>query len=663
MIRRIADGLKINNNLPDYLLLLVALLAGWGAIVYYLYALNWTGIIISLILAGGSFALLHRSLLVKNRRAELATTQKNNWSGPLIYAVIFIILLALLGHDRSAQALVSPWQVVSAHFFWVYALASLLLVFIIVQQKIKTGIKIILISGHYLISLSVAVIIYKIGYGFDPFIHQATMELIAAKGLVLPKPPYYLGEYSLLVIISKISGLSLYWLNKILVPGLTAVLLPWSVYQFFMANQGSTGQPPVQDEADSQTTILLTSLFILGLTFAPFILTTPQNLSYLFLILTVLAAGRYQMPGVIILALTTTAIHPLTGLPALALIAWLIYKKYQTSLSLTRQKIIKTSIWLFTALSLPLALLLSGLNNVKTIGGGWSHLFQPLIALIANPNSAGQENWILNFVYFWGYNYNLLIIILIIAVLTAYCRRSPQRTQRDSDLSAGLIFLSSALLLAYWLSHQIVFNDLISYEQTDYANRITIIILIFLLPLILGGMHDLIARLRQQNRLIQTIWLIFGVGLLTTSLYLSYPRLDRYWNSRGYSTSADDLAAVQLVNKNSTVPYIVLADQQVSAAALQTFGFNHYYSTAGGPLYFYPIPTGGPLYQYYLRLVYGQPDRATLLSALNLAGVNRAYLIINKYWYQSDRLINAAKLTAEKWWSVNDQDYIFQYSR
>jgi hypothetical protein len=50
-------------------------------------------------------------------------------------------------------------------------------------------------------------------------------------------------------------------------------------------------------------------------------------------------------------------------------------------------------------------------------------------------------------------------------------------------------------------------------------------------------------------------------------------------------------------------------------------------------------------------------------GALELFGTNTGYLVINKYWYQSGRVINEAKLTADRWWTINNEVYIFKYQR
>ncbi|MFA5184259.1 MAG: hypothetical protein WC456_01915 [Patescibacteria group bacterium] len=663
---------KIIDNFSEYLSIALALIAIFGAAIYYLYALNWAGIILTLILSGAGLILYHRfqsAEEMKTNAAEIETNviktetsaaipDKPAWWLLIFYVLIYFGLLALLWSSRSARALISPWQVVDHGFFWLYSFASLALILILVKKSIGAKIKLAALAAHYFLSFSVALIVYEIGYGFDPFIHQATMELIVAKGFVWPKPPYYLGEYSLIVVISQISGLSVYFLNKIFVPALSACLLPPAIYNFLKANLIERTTNGTKSSSGAK---YLTVLFSLILTFSPFILTTPQNLSYLFLILTVLAGlRRASLISVFLLALATAAIHPLTGLPAIAWAAWLIIRKNRGRLQEKTAKIVAALIWLFSALTLPVALFWSDGRNWHNIGGGLRALSEPLQKLIASPGTAGREDWLLNLVYFLAENYNLFLILLIGAALFYFYNR--KRNRQTPEAYHSLIFINSGLVIAYLLSSQIKFTSLIDYEQAAYAERIPIVIAIFFLPFILLLLNRLLAEIQNRPRTERWLWLIFGLSLLVASLYLSYPRFDKYWNSRGYSTGASDLAAVRSIAARSQSPYIVLANQQVSAAALQEFGFDHYYETTAGPLYFYPIPTGGPLYQYYLAMVYKNPVSANLDGACALAGVDEAYLIVNKYWYQSSRIINEAKLRASEWWTINNEVYIFRYA-
>ena len=655
---KIPLGLKVANNLNGYLTLSVTLTVIFGGIIYYLYALNWLGIGLALVLIVVSFIFSRRNFTKTPTDSPYQDLDKSSRLLLLTYGFIYLFLIIILISSRSDRALISPWQVVGYAFFWFYSLASLILVLILDKNNLAANLKIFLIASHYFISFSVALIVYKIAYGFDPFIHQATMELISAKGLVLPKPPYYLGEYGLIVILSKISGISIAFLNKTLVPFLSACLLPPAIYRFLIGTrEGGVENKPNPGNSSN----FLTVLFLLALGSSLFVLTTPQNFSYLFLILTILAGlGRANLLWVFLLALATAVIHPLTGLPALGWAIFLIFKKYRHHLKTTTQKIISLIIWLFVALALPLALLI-------TSGGDWHNItFNKLLFLESieklggMPGSAGREDWLLNFVYFLAANYSLLLITATIIALLYFYRNGIKRDEKINDIS-GLIFINSGLLIAYFLSSQVRFVGLIGYEQNAYAERIPIIMAIFFLPFLILVLRQLITRIRGGSRLENVLWLIFGLAVLTASLYLSYPRFDKYWNSRGYSTSASDLAAVKSIAGDAKQPYLVLANQQVSAAALTEFGFDHYYQTPIGPLYFYPIPTGGPLYQYYLDMVYKNPDRRHLEGACRLAGENPVYLIINKYWYQSGRLINEAKLAADRWWAINNEVYIFRY--
>lgn len=641
----------ISHNLSDSLLLIISLIIIFGAGIYYLYALNWVSICIILALVIITFIILN-PILIKHSENEqdnknIAKIKEKikyfaHW--PLyLYLIFFILCFIFLFTSQSDKAIISPWQLISPYFFVFYTLCSLSLVFILSKKGLSTTSKLITTSLHYFLSFSVAAIIYKIGYGFDPFVHQATMELIDKKGLVTPKPFYYLGEYSLVVILHKLSALSIYTINKFLVPVLAAFFLPLSFYRLARQNNLDASR-------------WLIPIFLLALTFSPFILTTPQNLSYLFLILTIIFGLVKSNPlWSLILAISTTAIHPLTGIPALCWwLALILYKNY-SKLTKKRFHLYRTLLFLSSALVLPLALFISGGSSLKNISFDFHFIIEPLKNLFLNLSSAGQENWLLNLAYFFGYNYNLWLVLAIAASLVFFYRRGVEIKYRS------LIFINFALVIAYLLSSQIVFTDLINYEQTNFSSRLLILITIFFLPLLISALQALISLIIRQDKISRIAWLILGAALISASLYISYPRYDNYFNSRGYSTSASDIAAVNLINKEARGPYIVLANQQVSVAALKEIGFDHYYNTKAGPLYFYPIPTGGELYKYYLDMVYKNPSRETMASARSLAGVKVSYLVVNKYWFQSSRVINAAKLSADSWQSVNGEDYIFKY--
>jgi len=172
--------------------------------------------------------------------------------------------------------------------------------------------------------------------------------------------------------------------------------------------------------------------------------------------------------------------------------------------------------------------------------------------------------------------------------------------------------------------------------------------------------YKFLNRILTSGAWLKYSWLIFLLLLITVSLYGSYPRRDNYFNSHSFAVGQNDLAAVEWIEKDASgAPYAVLANQQVSVGALWTFGFSRYLKN---DLYFYPIPTGGPLYQIYLDMVYKNANRAAALKAADLSGVQTVYFVLNKYWTGFDKIVEQAKMGADSFQNLNNGEiYIFKY--
>ncbi|MCU0679942.1 MAG: hypothetical protein MUF50_01390 [Planctomycetes bacterium] len=594
---------------------------------------------------------------LKDHLTKTAIWKKNSFWLTVAYILFYLLALIILIFARNNEALISPWQKVSPWFFVVYFLATIVL-FLLSRQNKKW--LLIPISLHYALTLSVATIVYGIGYGFDPFIHQASLEYIDKYGFINPKTFYYIGQYGLLITIHKLTFIPLAILNTWLVPVLSALTLPWGIKK-------------ISDYWGIKSYLI--PLLILILPFSFFISTTPQNLSFLFLLLTTIALINIRdiknlvLPS--LLAGATFFIHPLAGLPALILVI--------ITLSLL---VIKKKPWLYLVIGglfilniliIPLALLISGGGHL--INFPWSTFFSTLSLNLHFPN---QENVILNSVYFLSQNYYWLLIILYLMGIFWFIKN------KIFNLLPHLLIILS-LLISYLFSQCLKFQNLIAYEQNDYQERILYASLLIGLPFIIIVFQKIIEKVINSSREIKIIGLISGSLLLSSSLYLSYPRLDNYYNSRGYSVGASDLKAVQWIEqdnnsslikwadlidsnqsdwsrKNNQEKYVVLANQQVSVAALHIFGFERYLNTKEDPIYFYPIPTGGKLYQHYLKMVYEKPEAKTMKEIMAWLKVKNAYLVINKYWWASDKIIEEAKLEAQSWQNIdNGTVWVFKY--
>ena len=633
------------------MLILICLSSLLGAIVYYLYSLNTPGIILSLILIVAIFSIIIKSTKSKSKETfpEKTKGKPRIWETILIFSylltVVWSFLVLIISGTR--ESIVTPWSQIPHSFFFSFLLSLVFLLFLTYK---KSRYSLALIRLQYFLTFSLIFLIYKIGYGFDPFIHEATIKLIEKKGLVEPKTFYYIGQYSLILILHKITFLPIVFLNKILVPFLTALFLPGAIYFWLKDN--------FQDKIANLSALLL--LLIVPFSWATF--TIPQNLAYLFLLLTVFwglkARSNREITATALLALTTLLIHPIAGIPALLYLGglslnWCRKKgKPKICTKILYKKFIFRSAYsllvLIAAVSLPLAF--SFLNNFE-------FKFNFSLGLPTFFHFPGKENFLLNFVYLLGFNYEIVLAGLILIGIFIYFKNKVKLKELGLNLNLGIAFLISFGITKLFIP----FDFLIHYEKANYTNRLLIISLILLAPFLVLTLRELLKKIKAQKFPLALPWVIFLIVLILSNLYLSYPRKDNYYNSHGLSVSASDLKAVNWIENNTQGEYLVLANQQVSVAALREQGFDHYLKEN---LYFYPIPTGGKLYEYYLNMVYKKPGGETMKKAMDLAGTQKAYFILNKYWWAFDKIKKEAKLEADDWKVIDEgKIYIFEYHR
>jgi hypothetical protein len=106
--------------------------------------------------------------------------------------------------------------------------------------------------------------------------------------------------------------------------------------------------------------------------------------------------------------------------------------------------------------------------------------------------------------------------------------------------------------------------------------------------------------------------------------------------SHGWSASASDLEAVRWIDRDAeNKPYTVLANQSVSAVAVRELGFKRY---AENNVFFYPIPTGGSLYQVFLKMVGTDTSTDTVREAGKLGESKLVYVVLNDYWWDAQKV-------------------------
>ncbi|MBI2476865.1 hypothetical protein HYV72_01700 [Candidatus Uhrbacteria bacterium] len=210
----------------------------------------------------------------------------------------------------------SPWLVVSPVILLAIAACTLWLT--IIARKGATRLSIVATIATFFAVVSIAWSVYPLGYGFDPFLHQATLDHIAQFGTIAPKPLYYIGQYAIelaLLVPLKISAAAI---DPFVLPVLAALLLPVLA---------ATSVWHITKRAIPTCVAALATLL---LPLSPFINTTPQGLAFLwslavmFLALPELITGARWTPHTLlgIVACATLFIHPLAGLPAV--VFWLL---------------------------------------------------------------------------------------------------------------------------------------------------------------------------------------------------------------------------------------------------------------------------------------------------------------------------------------------------
>jgi len=519
-----------------------------------------------------------------------------------------------------------------------------------------------MIAFHFFASLSVAVIRFPLGFGFDPILHHAAERIVVDQGVILPKTFYYIGQYVLVPFFARLFALPVEWIHQPLLSIITALSVPplafYAVKSFFRL-QTISG--------------MLCVLFFLAIPYLYLVTTTPWGLAYTIILLTLLSSAlasatqdsRFNfLTGA--LTLFTLALHPLAGIPLCFFLA-LQYIFLLSYRSVRHAMLVGMSI--LVSVSVPLAFFVNSLVSpsfrVSLRMSDFSTLLHttPLFPVFDTRFSP-----FLDFVYFFSFNgWILFVFLAVLGALLLYKRPRPY-AQRHF-LIVCLIIYGALRINALLTVNFIHFETLASFEQQDYAERLIRIADLFLLPFVGYALSDMITRIlqkkEQSNRL---VGIFFLAGMLTASLYLSYPNNDAYTPFHGHTLSSTDIGVVRAIDRDGgDKRYIVIANQVVASAAIHEFGFKKYYTAiiegALQTFFYYPIPSGSPLAPYYYSMLRA-PLRTTMTEAMRVANVTTAYFVIRDYEPRFPIIVRDAKKSSDSWKEIDGgKAYMFIYQR
>lgn len=623
-------------------------------IAYHIYAINdwvflFTFISLPIILEVLSYYYQTTHYFLNNFKfglLRLSTIRKSLL--PLAVLILDIVIFVALWKKASLGVLRSPWELTGYKFWSVFIVSNICLVLSILDKKSTKNI--LLLSLHFLLLSSIVIILYPLGFGYDSFIHQAVIRNIAETGTIQPRLWLYTGQYALTFFFHSISQIPLVTINKLLLPILFSLLWPTSL--FYGLRYGLNWSFKISYLAT------LWSLFI-GFNFV--IMTTPQSLAYLLVALFVFILPEINKKNISlyfawIISIMALTIHPLGGLPLISftalLGAWRL-KKYRVI-----KKILVYLIMTGSYVALPLFFAL----YQKLNGFAWSEIFtinlDPLLRL---PTLHWYQTY--SFPVDWLHNIgdNQLWLYTLLTLVGLYLIF---RENKYIFFKKLLIFIS-ILIINYLLSGLLLsFNLQINYQKNDYIDRIGYLIAILVLPILLTTVYfwfkDIV---KNGGHWQQKIFITaLTVLVISTSTYFSYPIYDKHGNSKSFNVTATDLKTVELINQDAKQePYIVLANQMVGAAAISQYGFANYYNDN----FYYSMPLGNNnIYQNYLNMIEISATRDEALLAMEKAGVNKLYFVINNYWHSAKQAINQAEQSADAKIIVDDGvNIVFIYNK
>lgn len=632
-----------------FLLTFFALIALYGSVIYRLHQFDFWGLFFLFILVFLSFIIILNlgkksnewrfSYCFDYQEKRKYKTKKLDFFLTLFYLPSAAYFLFTVSKSGTTSSITSPWEVVPVQIFLLFSALNLIVLFLL---RKGANAKIFLLSIHYFLTFSIIVFVYKLGYGFDSFVHLASLEHIDRFFEINPKPLYYLGFYSIIIFLKNFLFIPIEASNHFLVPVMAAVFIPYFLLRFSL-------------QWFKETTFLLAKCFVLlALPFSFFTHSLPQNLAFLFLLLLILstlsAKTKLDHALLFLLALSTLAIHPISGIPATFFVLFFLLKKYKSNFF---PRLVLLFFLVLNSLALPVLFLF--LN--RQLSNSLSFDIEKVFSLDLNLALLNQENAILNSVYFWN-NYSALFFFCLVIFGLVIFFKHRKKLKKFEPLF--YFFLTS--FLAYLLTQMISFSYLIEYEQDNFSKRLLINSLFFLLPFLMFAVHKLFLRFQKQNVYSKLIIALFLAVIISANFYLSYPRFDNYHNSHGFSVSTSDIEATKWIEANASSDYVVLASQQVSAASLKASGFKKYYQSEQGEIFYYPIPTSGKLYQIYLDMVYDKPSKENAEKAKSLTGAKEVYFVLNKYWWAFDKLEDEARLESKEEKIIGDGEVIiFKY--
>ena len=647
--------LKIKVNVINKIIFLLAYWLCGLSLIYYLFGITATTLSI-LLLCNFVFCLriywlgLADKIKInfKLKTLKIGIKGIEEWS-------LLAVLLGMICYFSSLNFLngqSSPWP----HNFIIVAVPFFLATFFLLKKALADKDNLLLTTLYFLLVIGVIAMSYVLSYGYDTLIHQATLQYIVKHGQMTPLTPFYVGQYVLEVLLNKFSGLSFVFLERWLTPVVTMGLLLMAGKYFGQRLHLQI----VSMLVPISFIILLPGIFTYTSPYATALLWSILSLTYAFLFLK--EQDKSDVVMALICAVVSCLIHPFVGL---IIILWPICLLFGFDLRKQThiQKIYLGIIFLLSSVGVVLAFVLY--NWLKNNG---LNIYNPVVFISSFARIFGEPIWYAKVGYPWWlgavYFYEKINLFLII-FSAAYWPLSKFKIARDY-----LVLISFAALLAAWLFVASFKIDNYYYgDQVNYGYRLIQVAKWLLWPVVLLLLSNYFVFLKKVARHWQCLFLVFLSVLITTSWYLSYPRLDSISRMNVSSVRASDYDVVKQIYKIETSKkgYVVLSNQLIGAAAIVKYGFGPYYKYKGENLFYYSLPWGGMLSSIYNEMMIAdvkniEQEIQKVKKIIIPLGMHKFYFVYTDAWLPQPGVIKKLDKISTKHWNVGKKAYIYLFS-
>ena len=597
--------------------------------------------------------LSHRMTDVPARvKGSQSETKEKHGSVGLYLAVGAFVVFTVIGFyalatARTGEGGASVWLTIPYYFLPSFLIASLLLVFILFFTRANLGFKLSLVFVYSFLMCSLFWIVWYPGRYGDPWTHLGRARFIDRTGM-----PYAYSwllqsflivdlvgnkaQYALVVLLTRMFRVDIYWVHVLFVPFLWSFLVPLSSYKLaeMLAKRRSEKFPLVAALAMG----LVPSLVVWGT------VSVPNSVGFAFLFFTMFLLLYWMRTGErrlwflsLLTTMATFLAHFQPGIFALMFFFLVtVFRKVSRTM--------KIVFYVLLFALYPYALYLFG-----------AHF--SLEGLIEIENLVSLQSDILTVIFFFG----LFGIVLSV------------KSSRVDQKNAFFVFVFYVAVVAeYYLSMYGMLGLPFGPE------RILVIADLLLLPFAaLGvfGLVDVLAKVVSYVRVSPSFLKRVGVGFspraagfmlmcvvlsaqATLTLYQAYPHEEIL----ALQPSVYEMKAIYYINSTAHGPYVVLCDTQVASLAIGLLGMDYGYAGGGWGIF------GIPDFSYPTIKMYGEmissPSFFVMQRAVNfMEWAEVAYFVVSiKVGPDFKRIVNetSAILPVEAVFG-DEKLYVFKY--